>query len=82
MPDSAENPIAAATPESGTGTTTSASTGDSMREQAAQILARLHDGPAEDDRIRAREINMLEDALREGLLGRPALAGEAFGADA
>ena len=44
-------------------------------------LARILHGAAEDDGIRTREIDVLEDALRARLFGSVAFAGDAFGPD-
>ena len=51
------------------------------RQQPSQILARFFHGAAEDNRIRAREINVFEDALRARLGWCVVLASDAFGAD-
>ncbi len=62
MPDSCAKPIAAGTPESGTGTTTSASTWRFARQLRAHGLAHVVDVAAADDGIRPREIDVFEDA--------------------
>jgi hypothetical protein len=71
----------AGTPESGTGTTTSASTGASRGEFAPMRLAHLVDRAAADDGIGAGEIDVLEDARprrqrRERLAALDAVLGE------
>ena len=53
-----------ALPESGTGTTISASRRIFARQQTPQILARFLHRPPEHDRIRPRKIDVLEHALR------------------
>ena len=62
MPDACAKPIAAGTPESGTGTITSASAGASRASSRAHGLAHVVDGAAADDGIRPREIDVFEDA--------------------
>src|SRR5579883_2771289 len=66
MPLSAAYPRAAVTPESGTGTTRSASTGAS-RASCAPRFWRLVHRAAKHLAVRTREIHMLEDAT--GLRG-------------
>ena len=62
MPASCAKPIAAGMPESGTGTTTSASTGLSLRQFRADALAHVVDVAAFDDGIGPGEIDIFEDA--------------------
>ena len=66
MPDASAKPTAAQTPESGIGTTTSASTGDSARQPAAEVGAHFVDALAEHIAVGPREVDVLEDALRRG----------------
>src|ERR1035437_10105028 len=73
--------MAAATPESGTGTTRSASAGDSRGRKRARISRDSPPPAAENQGIGTREIDMLEDTLGTGLLRSVALARHAFGAD-
>ena len=73
--------MAAATPESGTGTTTSASTGALDRQQPAQHFARLLHGAAEDDGIGARKIDVLEHAMGMVADRSVAFARHPFGTD-
>ena len=54
--------MAAGTPESGTGTTTSAFAGASPASSAPHGLAHVVDAAAADDRVRPGEIDVLEDA--------------------
>ena len=65
MPDSSAKPIAAQTPESGTGTTTSASTRLLAREHPAEIRADFVDALAEHVAVGPREVDVLEDAVRQ-----------------
>ena len=67
------NPSAAGTPESGTGTTMSASAGASRASSAPMLLAHLVDVAALDHGIGPREIDIFEDAeARAAWAGRDA----------
>ena len=72
--------MAATTPESGTGTTTSASAGHSRASKWPKLLARFGQRTAEDDGIGSREIDVFEGALGQRLDGRITLMRDAFGA--
>ena len=61
--------MAAGTPESGTGTTMSASAGCSRASRRPSISRLSIDGAAEDQAVGPREIDVLEDAVLVRLLG-------------
>jgi hypothetical protein len=65
------NPMAAQTPESGTGTTTSAATGCSRARGCAPDRSDLVDAAAEDDvNVRSREVDVLENAMPKRAEGK------------
>ena len=73
--------MAAGTPESGIGTMTSAGAGDLERKLNAHLLANVVDAAAADDAVRAREVDVLEDArarraLREWAVAFDAVLGD------
>ena len=72
MPQAWAKPSAAGTPESGTGTTTSASAGASRASSRAHALAHLVDVAAVHDGIGPGEVDVLEDAGPRRLLRREA----------
>ena len=81
MPACCAKPIAAGVPESGTGTTMSASTGLSMASSRADALAHVVDVAALDRGIRPREIDIFEDAEARFLRLERESALDALGGD-